>query len=248
VSSTALFLCVVLCSGTDIFNLLPLPSFIIIVSGIFTLGEKLGVDALEDIRILVLLFKLGCAANPPGQLTQQEWMKGCKNLSSSQHGQSLSGQHHGHTVSVDSWESLQTEVLPGLDTGFMDVAEFRDFYKFCFQFNRVGTHRTLDKDLVVALLPMVLKGRLPNSTTTSSTTAADKLSNPNRLDMFLEFLEKGDEKQLYSRITLDQWTSFLDFCLEVPNLENYDESTSAWPVLIDEYVEYVEAKQASGKN
>jgi hypothetical protein len=196
----------------------------------------LGVDALEDIRILVLLFKLGCAANPPGQLTQQEWIKGCSNLSSSAHGQSLSGQHHGSHVPVDSWESLKTEVLPGLDTGFMDVAEFRDFYKFCFQFNRVGTHRTLDKDLVVALLPMVLKGRL--------TAACDK----DRLTLFLEFLEVGDnDQQLYSRITLDQWTSFLDFCLEVPNLENYDESTSAWPVLIDEYVEYVEAKTSSSK-
>jgi hypothetical protein len=201
----------------------------------------LGVDALEDIRILVLLFKMGLSANPPGQLTQQEWMKGCSNLSSSHHGQSLSGQHHGSHVSVDSWESLKTEVLPGLDTGFMDVAEFRDFYKFCFQFNRVGTHRTLDKELVVALLPMVLKGRLPVSTTAA-------FPDQNRLDMFLEFLEKGDEQQLYSRITLDQWTSFLDFCLEVPNLENYDESTSAWPVLIDEYVEYVETKATSSKN
>jgi hypothetical protein len=194
----------------------------------------LGVDALEDIRILVLLFKLGCAANPPGQLTQSEWMKGCGNL-----GSGAGGHGGGSSPSVDSWESLQTQVLPGLDTGFMDVAEFRDFYKFCFQFNRVGTHRTLDKDLVVALLPMVLKGRLP-----VSSTSAD--SNDNRLDTFLEFLEKGDDQQLYSRITLDQWTSFLDFCLEVPNLENYDESTSAWPVLIDEYVEYVEAK--SSKN
>jgi hypothetical protein len=205
----------------------------------------LGVDALEDIRILVLLFKLGCAANPPGQLTQQEWMKGCSNLSSSRHGQSLPGQHphqhqhqHGSSVSVNSWAALTTDVLPRLDTGFMDVAEFRDFYKFCFQFNRVGTHRTLDKDLVVALLPLVLKGRLPVSTTAA-------FPDQNRLDMFLEFLEQGDEKQLYSRITLDQWTSFLDFCLEVPNLDNYDESTSAWPVLIDEYVEYVEAKAAA---
>jgi hypothetical protein len=197
------------------------------------LGEKLGVDALEDIRILVLLFKLGCAANPPGQLTQTEWMKGCGNLGSG--GAGGAHQHGASTSSVDSWESLKTQVLPGLDTGFMDVAEFRDFYKFCFQFNRVGTHRTLDKDLVVALLPMVLKGRLPASSTTPN-------SKDDRLDMFLEFLEKGDDQQLYGRITLDQWTSFLDFCLEVPNLENYDESTSAWPVLIDEYVEYVEAK------
>jgi hypothetical protein len=35
--------------------------------------------------------------------------------------------------------------------------------------------------------------------------------------------------------------------LEVPNLESHDASTSAWPVLIDEYVEYVEAKVTSSK-
>jgi hypothetical protein len=211
------------------------------------LGEKLGVDALEDIRILVLLFKLGCAANPPGQLTLSEWIKGCSLLSAQS-----SNMLTSH-VTVDSWESLKHQVLPGLDTGFMDAAEFRDFYKFCFQFNRVGTHRTLDKDLVVALLPMVLKGRLPAvsvSTKTkksSSKTSTTTTTSDNRLDTFLEFLNVGDDKQLYSRITLDQWTSFLDFCLEVPNLENYDESTSAWPVLIDEYVEYVEAKTSSSK-
>ena len=40
----------------------------------------------------------------------------------------------------------------------MDNKEFRDFYRFCFQFNREGTHRTLEKDLVLVLLPMVRRG------------------------------------------------------------------------------------------
>jgi hypothetical protein len=29
--------------------------------------------------------------------------------------------------------------------------------QFCFQFNREGTHKTLDKELVVMLLQLVLK-------------------------------------------------------------------------------------------
>jgi len=61
-----------------------------------------------------------------------------------------------------------------------------------------------------------------------------------RLSTFCDFLEQHSG---YIRITLDQWTSFLDFCYECPDLAEYDESTSAWPVLIDEYVEYMEDQQ-----
>ena len=76
----------------------------------------------------------------------------------------------------------------------------------------------------MALLGMVLKDRIPSD----------------RLGTFSAFLEA---QKSYTRITLDQWTSFLDFCYECEDLSTYDESTSAWPVLIDEYVEYVEEQQ-----
>ena len=78
--------------------------------------------------------------------------------------------------------------------------------------------------MVVALLKMVLQGRI-----------ADE-----RLDTFCTFLEAQNS---YTRITLDQWVSFLDFCFECEDLSAYDESMSAWPVLIDEYVEYMENQQ-----
>jgi len=71
---------------------------------------------------------------------------------------------------------------------------------------------------------MILKGRIPDD----------------RLTSFCMFLEK---KESYPRITLDQWSSFLDFCHECEDLSSYDEGTSAWPVLIDEYVEYMVAQQ-----
>jgi len=98
------------------------------------------------------------------------------------------------------------------------------FFQFCFQFNRQGTHRTLDKDMVVALLEMVLNGRIADD----------------RLKTFCAFTESQTS---YTRITLDQWCSFLDFCYECEDLSTYDEGMSAWPVLIDEYVEYMEEQQ-----
>jgi hypothetical protein len=82
----------------------------------------------------------------------------------------------------------------------------------------------LDKDMVVALMRMVLTSRIPSE----------------RLDTYSTFLET---QQSYTRITLDQWSSFLDFCYECEDLSTYDESTSAWPVLIDEYVDYMEEQQ-----
>mmetsp|Transcript_16914 Transcript_16914/g.47471 ORF Transcript_16914/g.47471 Transcript_16914/m.47471 type:complete len:221 (+) Transcript_16914:274-936(+) len=174
------------------------------MEGICKLCEQLGLDPLEDIRVLVLLWKLG-AEEKPAQISKSEWEEGC--------------QKH-QLDSIDSFKKM----IPSLDTGFLDRDEFKEFYKFCFQFNRQGTHRTLDKEMVTALMNMVLKGRIGSD----------------RLETFCKFLELQTS---YTRITLDQWTSFLDFCYECEDLSTYDESTSAWPVLIDEYVDYMEEQQ-----
>lgn len=47
------------------------------------------------------------------------------------------------------------ELLPSFDLGFMDQEEFREFYKFSFQFSREGTHRTIERDIAAPLLQMV---------------------------------------------------------------------------------------------
>jgi hypothetical protein len=84
---------------------------------------------------------------------------------------------------------------------------------------------------VVALQELVLKDRI----------------DAKRLASWTRFLEEstGDT---YSRITLDQWISFLDFCLECQDLDaDYDEENSAWPVLIDEYVDYMKKQKSSNQ-
>lgn len=177
------------------------------MEGICKLCEKLNLDPLEDVRVLVLLYKLG-ANKKPAEINKEEWMTGCNKLK---------------LDSIDKFIGF----LPALDIGFMEHDEFKEFYKFCFQFNRQGTHKTLDKDLVTALLKMCLTNDRITST---------------RLDTFCDFLETTKDES-YSKITLDQWRSFFDFSLEFPDegsLMGYDESESAWPVLIDEYVEFLE--------
>jgi hypothetical protein len=169
------------------------------MEGISILCDRISLD-IEDIRILALLWKMN-AVEKPAQISKKEFVKGCAELK------------------LDSFDKFK-ELLPTLDTGFLERKEFKDFYKFCFQFNRQGTHRTLDKDLVVALLPIVLKDRIPVP----------------RLETFCAFLEHSH----YTHITLDQWSSFLDFCYECEDISSYNVDNSAWPVLIDEYVEYME--------
>lgn len=75
--------------------------------------------------------------------------------------------------------------------------------------------------MVIALVDLTLKGRIPET----------------RLISFKEFLTTTKDAS-YDRITLDQWLSFFDFCMECEDLNEYDEENSAWPVLIDDYVDF----------
>lgn len=81
------------------------------MEGISKLCEELDIDPLEDIRVLVLLWKLG-ANDKPAQINKEEWMMGCQKLQAD---------------SIAKFKSI----LPSLDTGFLDQTAFKDFYKVC---------------------------------------------------------------------------------------------------------------------
>ncbi|GMH60796.1 hypothetical protein TrRE_jg2709 [Triparma retinervis] len=187
-------------SCTNLFNKYTTEDdpFAISMEGIADLCDDLDLDPTVDIRVLVLFFKLGANAKP-GEISQAEWNRGCEELG---------------LEKVEDFKKL----LPSLDTGFMDHEDFRKFYKFVFQFSREGTNKTIEKDMVVALLQMVLCDR----------------SNPH-LNPFCEFLNRSGEEN--ERISLDAWQSFLAFSMETDvGCEEYDMDGGAWPVLIDEYV------------
>jgi len=108
--------------------------------------------------------------------------------------------------------------LPNFDPGFLENTQFRDFFHFVFNFSRENaTFKTIDVASVIQLLPIVLdKNRAPH------------------LEYFLEFLTSSSQ----SRITTDQWDSFLQFNNQVAHdLSNYEED-GAWPLLFDDYVEW----------
>lgn len=186
------------------------PGEAIDMNGIYQMGEDIGVDAATDMTILVLCWKLG-AAEKPGHIMELEWASGMEKLNS------------------DSVDKLK-ELLPSFDLGFMEQAQFREFYKFVFQFSREGTHRTIERDVAAPLLQMAMGSRSRYT------------------EEFVEFLKQLPAN---TRVTFDQWCSFLEFSSTVSDgFEGYDED-GAWPIMLDEFVEYSRAKngetEASGQ-
>ena len=79
------------------------------LEGVASLCEKLDLDCESDVRVLVLLWKLG-SKEKPGQITKEEFESGCSELQ------------------VDSYTKFK-KLIPSLDIGFLDRDEFKDFYK-----------------------------------------------------------------------------------------------------------------------
>ncbi len=93
------------------------------------------------------------------------------------------------------------------------------FYMFAFDYNKPPEMRGLPIATAKQLFPLVLQGCFKH------------------LDLWLKFLEP--RKQAISR---DTYALLFDFALTVDDtMSNYDED-GAWPVLLDEFVEYARPK------
>lgn len=168
---------------------------------------------LDDIRSLVLLWKLG--STKPGKLARTEFINGCK------------------THNVSSISDITETMLSTLDPNFLTGDEFKSFYKFVFKFNLEEPLRVHTREMFTELMKLVIGERLDEGVF---------------VDKFVTFLfETRKDNELY---TFDQWTSFLDFSLTYQNvdklLNDYDEETSAWPLLVDDFVKYLETKSKEG--
>ena len=71
----------------------------------------------------MLCWKLGAVAKP-GCITRTEFLKSMESLGFNQ-------------------ISNLKDALPTFDPGFLEDREFREFYRFVFQFSREGTNKTI---------------------------------------------------------------------------------------------------------
>jgi hypothetical protein len=104
----------------------------------------------------------------------------------------------------------------------MEHKEFREFYRFCFKFNREDIQKkTLEKDIVTGYLPMIVGSRSKYT------------------ESFVEFLQQAP----MSRVSTDEWNSFLEFSREFDGGLDKFADDGAWPTLLDDFVEWHRAKK-----
>ncbi|XP_054986143.1 DCN1-like protein 5 isoform X3 [Sorex araneus] len=122
----------------------------------------------------------------------------------------------------DCTEKLQNK-FDFLRSQLNDISAFKNIYRYAFDFARDKDQRSLDIDTAKSMLALLLGRTWP------------------LFSVFYQYLEQSK----YRVINKDQWYNVLEFSRTVhADLSNYDED-GAWPVLLDEFVEWQKVRQTS---
>uniref|UniRef100_A0A8D0CL75 DCN1-like protein n=1 Tax=Scleropages formosus TaxID=113540 RepID=A0A8D0CL75_SCLFO len=125
-------------------------------------------------------------------------------------------------LQCDSTEKLRNS-LDYLRSVLNEATNFKLIYRYAFDFAREKDQRSLDLNTARCMLGLLLGKTWP------------------LFPVFNHFLEQSK----YKVINKDQWCNVLEFSRTISlDLSNYDED-GAWPVLLDEFVEWYKERQMS---
>lgn len=117
------------------------------------------------------------------------------------------------------------KALPGLEKEVKSPPNFSDFYSYAFRYCLTEEkQKSIDIESICQLLDLVLGSQFRA-----------------QVDYFIEYLRIQND---YKVVNMDQWMGFYRFCNEIsfPDFSNYDDEL-AWPLILDNFVEWMRAKQ-----
>lgn len=110
--------------------------------------------------------------------------------------------------------------IASLKESFATPADFRNFYMYAFEYNKPPENRSLPIETARQLFPILLEGRFRH------------------LGLWQEFL--ADRKLAISK---DTYALLWDFVNTIDDsMSNFDVENGAWPVLLDEFVEFAKPR------
>ncbi|MEE6514661.1 hypothetical protein FKM82_022965 [Ascaphus truei] len=126
------------------------------------------------------------------------------------------------SLQCDATEKLRNS-LDYLRSLLNEPTNFKLIYRYAFDFAREKDQRSLDMNTAKCMLGLLLGKAWP------------------LFPVFNQFLEQSK----YKVINKDQWCNVLEFSRTINlDLGNYDED-GAWPVLLDEFVEWYKEKHVA---